>query len=210
MTTTNRWGMAALDTGRSSEAQNTEIMQKSAVGLIAVKSADGYPVSYDHITKFKLDYTDFKSRLIASGHLGKLVKIDLSDKEPVVVLNSGVTNAEALTLVTSKLQYIQFYVDVDVIDKVTGAVLGNVTPTVDIQFTVAKNTTSNATKTYNITGTSSVINDTVTTCDYTGYTADSTYEVVLNTFKVTLPSSVTADNYTIVVPSVMCAYKEVA
>ena len=62
MTTTNRWGMAALDTGRSSEAQNTEIMQKSAVGLIAVKSADGYPVSYDHITKFKLDYTDFKSR----------------------------------------------------------------------------------------------------------------------------------------------------
>lgn len=210
MTTTNRWGVASLAIERSSEAVNTELMQNNAVGLMAVKSSDGYLVSYDHITKFKLDYTDFKSRLIASGLLGKIVKIDLSDKEPVVILSSGVASAESLPLVTSKLSYIQFYVDVDVINKATGSVVGNVAPTVDIKFTVAKSATGNTTKTYDVSGTASVVNNTTTKCDYTGYTSDATYGVTIDSIMVTLPSTATVANYTIVLHSLMCSYKEVA
>ena len=210
MTTTNRWGMTSLPVERSAEAVNTELMQNNAVGLMAVKTSDGYLASYDHIMKFKLDYTDFKSRLIASGLLGKIVKIDLSDREPVVIMTNGVASAESLALVTSKLNYIQFYIDVDVIDKATGAVVGNVAPTVDIKFTIAKSTSGSTTKSYDVTGTAAVVNNTTTKCDYTGYTSDATYGVNIDSIMVTLPSTATVANYTIVLHSLMCSYKEVA
>ena len=206
-----RWGVGLLRTDRQSEANPGEAMANREVGLFATMTQDGTNmISYEYISRFKSAYADFKSKLIASGNIGKVAKVDLGNEPAVIITNNTVITASGLMVTDKKVSFIRFSADIDVIDKVSGVPI-SCNPTVTIAITVAANANTNTSKTYNEAAALKDLNNAVIAPDYTGFETASSFidhKFTINSFNVSLPSGVDASKVTIVLNSLLVAYKE--
>lgn len=213
-TDTNRWGVGLLQANRASEAEPGESMASRNTGLFGVMNETTKQwISYDYITRFMKAYQDFKSKLVASGNIGKIGKLDIGD-EPAVLLTSGtlVSTTGLKISSVSELSFIRFYLDLDVIDIASGVPI-NCNPTVNLNYTVANNIDTNTTRTYAVTDTAKNINEAVYTPVYTNFETVSSsidHNFTLDSLKVTLPTGVDATSVQIVLNSLLVAFREVA
>lgn len=212
--TVTRFGIGALETARANEAEPGELMGNAAAGLMAINSrTTKNRISYDYIGRFKEMYQAFRSSLIASGNIGRIGKLDVSN-DIVNILTSGtiVPTTGLLIHGTDKLKFVRFNLNIDVIDTASGVPI-HCDPTVNLAFTVANNTDTNTARTYSLAGTLSDINNRVTVPDYTNFADVSKaidHNFTLDSFKVTLPDGMDATKVTIILNGILVAFKEVA
>lgn len=213
-TDVNRFGLGLLETDRASEAKPGEAMASRQTGIFAVMNETSKSmISYDYITRFMKAYQDFKSKLVASGNIGKIGKIDIGVEPAVALTNATIVSTTGLKISTvSELSFIRFYLDLDIIDNVSGVPL-NCNPTVNLGFTVANNIDTNTARTYAITDTAKNINEAVYKPDYTNFevvSASIDHNFTLDSIKVTLPNGVDASTVSITLNSLLVSYREVA
>lgn len=212
--TVNRWGVGLLQTDRASEAEPGEAMASRQTGMFAVMNETTKAmISYDYITRFMKAFQDFKSKLVASGNIGKIGKVDIGNEPAVALTNAVVVSTTGLKISTvSELSFIRFYLDLDIIDNTSGVPI-NCNPTVNLGFTVANNIDTNTARTYAITNLVKNINEAVYNPDYTNFevvSASIDHDFTLDSLKVTLPNGIDASTVTIVLNSLLVAYREVA
>lgn len=211
---TGRWGIGLLERNRSSEAKPTEAMQLSNVGLFSTKSEDGsMVVSHDYMTRFTRTYSDFKKALASAGNAGNIVKIDISDTEPAVLLEPGrVYSAAEEAIADSKVSFIQFYFDISVVEKENGVPMPIVIPNVKLNLTTAHNKETETGNLITLDLPVTKLNERVIVPDYTGYEIVSDKidnNLVLENFEVTLPD-VDETEFGIILHALLVGFKEVA
>lgn len=206
-----RWGVGLLETNRQSEAKPGEAMSSRDVGLFATMNQAGTNmISYEYMSRFKSTYADFKSRLIASGNIGKIAKIDLGNDPAIVLTNNTAITSSDLMITNKKVSFIRFNADIDVIDKVSGVPI-SCNPSVTLSLTVATNAKTSTTKTYGENTALKDLNNVSIVPDYTGFETVSSFidhKLMVNSFKVALPAGVDASTVTIILNSLLVAYKE--
>lgn len=211
--TTARFGWGAIEDDRADEANLGEVMCGRDIGLFSVMGEKvGQTLSYEYVNRFKQTYDAFKAKLIASGNIGKVGKIDIS-KSLAFPLASGVAvNATGLKVSSSKLGFIRFGFDLEVINNVSGVPIA-CNPTVTIGYTTAKNSDTSTSRSYTQTGLLKDMNNKVFVPDYTGFETVSSaidHNFTFDSLTVTLPDGVSAAGVTIVLHSILVAFKEVA
>jgi len=215
---TKRFGVGLLDAKRKQISRPGEACSNREIGLFGTiseqKGGDGDRrfISYDYMTRFKSSLENFKTKLLTAGHLGKVVKIDVSE-EPATVLENGKPLATPELLVTAStkmIKSIRVFADVDIIDTRSGVPIKQ-EATVTVQYTLAHDADRATALTYRQTEALSVINDTTFTPDYTGYEtlSDSVdHKFTFDAITVTIPPEVDAKDMTIVLNNLMMCYIE--
>lgn len=215
---TKRFGVGLLKVSRKQISRPGEACSNREIGLFGTiseqKGGDGDRrfISYDYMTRFKTSLEAFKTKLLTAGHLGKVVKIDVSD-EPATVLENGKPLATPELLVTAStkmIKSIRVFADVDIIDTRSGVPIKQ-EATVTVQYTLAHDADRATALTYRQTEALSVINDTTFTPDYTGFETinDSVdHRFTFDAITVTIPPEVDATDMTIVLNNLMLCYIE--
>lgn len=215
---TKRFGVGLLDAKRKQISRPGEACSNREIGLFGTiseqKGGDGDRrfISYDYMTRFKSSLENFKTKLLTAGHLGKVVKIDVSE-EPATVLENGKPLATPELLVTAStkmIKSIRVFADVDIIDTRSGVPIKQ-EATVTVQYTLAHDADRATALTYRQTEALSVINDTTFTPDYTGYETLSDavdHKFTFDAITVTIPPEVDATDMTIVLNNLMMCYIE--
>lgn len=206
-----RFGVALLGTRRIDEAEEGEALASRDTGLVGVaREKGGSFVSYDYITRFMNAYSQFKSKLIASGNIGFVAKLELSAKEPFVIMQNDVSVTASDMLVTSvtKLGFVRFYPDICIVNNKTGIPVDCV-PTINIKFSVAHNKDNATSISYNATGDLNDIRDRAFVPNYTDFenlTDAIDRDFVFESIKATLPVGVKEDDVTIILNSLLVSY----
>lgn len=212
-----RWGIGALELNKQKTALPGEIMVDSELGVFAVKSYNGSGdsadkvVSYEYITKVKQSFLEFKNALVAVGRVGKITKIDIGDYVGPFAIESGKSySADSLNISEKKLNYFQFYFDIDVVNNETGLIEYGIEPTIRMSLGLAHNNVTGSDNTFSFTNLINELNAKSFIPDYTNYiTGNISYNFHVNTLSITLPAGYDAKKYKIVLHSLFVAYQEV-
>lgn len=211
----NRWGAGLLERDRSAEALPTEAMATCDIGMFSTRSKDGKTtISYDYMTRFTRTYSDFKKTLASERLSGEIIKIDLNDTTPAMLLEANKVYTAADEAITNKkLSFLQFNFDLDVVGKDDGVPVPSIIPAISMSMTAAKNKTAGTGSLITVTDLAvPTLNAKIFVPVYTGYeTADDsiTHDFTIDTFSIKLPSEVSSDDYKIILHSLLVAFKEV-
>jgi len=203
-----RFGVGLLPMHRSGEGRKNEALSNNAVGLFGtISESSNKLVSYSYNSRLKQNVDAFKTKLIVSGSIGKIAKIDVADEPVVTLTNQTAVGTPNLVVHNGKVAFVRFLVDVDLIDNATGNVL-TTPPTVTLFYTVAVNNGSSTKKTYKVEGVPDAILDEKIVPNYTGFESGSTHALTFDSVKVTLPTGINASDVTIALNNILIAYKE--
>lgn len=208
-----RFGVGVLPMNRANEGIPGELMCSRETGLVGViNPATKTAISYDYITRFNKSYEDFRNKMIAHGTIGKIGKIDVTNQPtPTLQNNLPIATPDLLLTSNKKLSFVCFGIDIEIIDT-DSAIPMKIDPLVTLAFTVANNSDTNTTRSYQLSDKLSAVNNKVTVPSYTGF--ETVSSSIDNNFKfdyikVGLPDGIDVSKVIIVLNSILVSFKEV-